>query len=87
MIFQINVPEYKGEGFNFEWEDNFKIVTHIDFEQKTIGIGANSAGLISLARHLLELAQSSVPAGYHFHLDDYGGLEKGSYELVIGKIE
>jgi hypothetical protein len=87
VIIQVDIPEYKGEGFCFEWEENFKIVTKIDFEQKTIGIEANNAGLISLARHLLELAQSSVPAGYHFHLDDYGGLEKGSYELVIGKIE
>ena len=87
MIIQINVPEYKGEGFHFEWDENFKIETQIDFEQKTIGIAANSAGLISLARHLLELAQSGVPAGYHFHLDDYGSLEKGSCELIIGKIE
>jgi len=42
-------------------------------------------GLISLANHLLNLAQDDFPKGYHFHLDDYGCFEEGSNELIIEK--
>lgn len=32
-------------------------------------ISANASGLRSLARHLLVLAQGTVPSGRHIHLD------------------
>ena len=48
-----------------------------------IVVRGNVAGLRSLARHLLTLAQEDVPSGSHVHLDDIGGLEPGSIELVL----
>jgi hypothetical protein len=49
-------------------------------------LSANAAGLVSLARHLLTLAQSSVSAGSHIHYDAPNLLEEGSRELIIGKL-
>ena len=43
------------------------------------------SGLISLARHLLTLAQDSVPKHSHIHLDEYNSLEEGSAELINQK--
>lgn len=50
-------------------------------------LSANSAGLESLANHLLTLAQSDVPAGCHIHYDDFHGeLAAGSSELIVEKM-
>ena len=49
-------------------------------------IKANNSGLLSLARHLITLAQNNVPDGSHFHLDEYNSLETGSSDLIISKI-
>ncbi|WP_442945884.1 Imm32 family immunity protein [Ohtaekwangia sp.] len=32
---------------------------------------ANREGIISLANHLLNLAQADVPSGYHLHFNEY----------------
>lgn len=48
-------------------------------------ISANKAGLISLAKQMLSLAQDAVPVGYHMHYDEYNSLEEGSVELIIEK--
>lgn len=52
-----------------------------------ISMEANREGLISLARHILLLAQDDVPNGSHFHLDEFNSLENGSLELIISKNE
>ena len=81
---KISIPEYDN-GVECVWEEGFKIKTSAPFE--TLTIEANREGLISLARHLLYLAQVEVPSGCHFHLDEYNSLEDGSLELIISKNE
>ena len=49
-------------------------------------LNSNKVGLVSLANHLLNLAQEDVPSGYHIHLDAYGSFEEGSSDLIISKI-
>lgn len=49
-------------------------------------ISANREGLISLANHLLNLAQTDVPCGTHIHLDENNSLEDGSQSIIIEKI-
>lgn len=77
----IFVPEYT-DYLTLEFEEDYSIRCTID-DWNNVVIQANKAGLISLARHLLTLAQDNVPEYTHFHLDDYGGLEKGSAEMII----
>jgi hypothetical protein len=80
MKVEINIPPYSPEdGVQLEWDDNFIIITTSDYN--TIYIKANQAGLISIARHLLTLAQSNVPTGHLIHFDD-----AISMEFVIEKI-
>jgi len=80
----ISIPAYEESGsLFFKWDDAFKIsVNHSTGE---VCVSANSAGLISLARHLLTLAQESVPTGSHLHLTDGVELEEGSGDLIIEK--
>lgn len=81
---QIFIPEYSSDiGLRFEWEDNPIIST--SFQNNEIIITANKDGLISLARHLLTLAQDQVPEGHHMHLDEYAGLENESIALTVEK--
>ena len=83
MKYVIDIPEYNPtEGLRLEWDINFRISTKVD-DSGTIIISANSQGLTSLARHLLVLAQSSVPTGHHVHLDTSNSLEEGSQELIL----
>ena len=79
---KINIPEYD-DAIELIWDDNFKIKTSIPYDMITIE--ANREGLLSLARHLLLLAQEEVPNGSHFHLDDFNSLENNSVELIISK--
>ena len=80
----MNIPEYSVEsGLQTEWELGFDIETKTN--DGTISIIANKAGLISLAKQLLTLAQENVPVGRHLHFDEYNSLEEGSIELVIQK--
>lgn len=83
MKIEIDIPKYMHEeGVVLNWENNFSI--------KVLGgdeiiIKANSAGLTSLARHLLTLAQEDVPNGSHIHLDEYNSLEENSVDLIVEK--
>lgn len=78
----LNIPEYSPEaGFKHSWEDNFKI--SVENNNGQVVIKANREGLISLAKQLLTLSEENVPAGTHFHLDEYNSLEEGSVELII----
>lgn len=83
----IELQEFdKTKGFQFNWHENFKIETKIK-NNKEIIISANKEGLLSLANHLLNLAQDSVPLDYHLHFDEYNSLENSSKELIIQKIK
>ena len=81
---KINIPEYD-DAIELVWDDNYKIKTSTTYD--TITIEANRDGLLSLARHLLLLAQEEVPNGSHFHLDEINSLEDNSVELIISKNE
>jgi hypothetical protein len=83
MELKVNIPEYSGSGLRSEWEDGFEIAVKCDREN--IVILANKAGLLSLAKQLLTLAQDNVPPGFHLHFDTYNSLEEGSTELIIEK--
>ena len=76
----LNVPNYSPDtGVALNWEGNFTIkVSDIN---GSVSIEANTEGLVSLANHLLNLSQSSVPIGTHLHLDEYNSLEEGSLDL------
>jgi hypothetical protein len=83
----IEIPEYNSqEGLRMSWEDDFTIHVRIEGTQ-TVVIQANTAGLISLARQLLTLAQDEVPPGYHIHYDESNALEDGSCEIILEKRE
>lgn len=84
MEFILNVPEYSEKtGIKFDWEAGFDIkVTIVNNE---VVISANKEGLISLAKHLLVLAQDGVPVGHHLHLDEYNALEDDSSILIVEK--
>lgn len=79
----IFVPIYDEKKFSFVWEEDFSIKCSID--DNSVIIEANKGGLISLARHLLELAQENVPEFEHIHLDEYNSLDDNSAELIIVK--
>ncbi len=67
---------------NIEWEDGFTIKVQI--EENTVVISANKEGLLSLARHLTDLADAEV--GSHIHYDEYNSLEEDSSEMIIERI-
>jgi len=83
MEIKITIPEYSDQGLKSEWEHGFEIKTEISNDE--ILISANKAGLISLAKQLLSLAQDDVPMGYHMHYDEYNSLGESSVALVIEK--
>ncbi|MBE5945163.1 MAG: hypothetical protein E7258_09660 [Lachnospiraceae bacterium] len=84
MKIEVDIIKYdKNKGIQFEWERAFGIST--DIGNNEIVIKANSAGLISLAKQLLTLAQDEVSVGNHIHLDEYNSLEEGSVDLIIEK--
>lgn len=83
MKTESEIPAYD-DSITLAWDDGFEIAVIGD--ESGVCIRANPAGLISLARHLLTLAQEGVPAGSHIHLDEYNSLEDGSAELVIARM-
>lgn len=84
MEITLQIPQYTVEdGFRYQWEYGFKMEAKV--ENGVITLAANKAGLISLANHLLNLAQDVVPAAYHLHLDSDNALEAGSCDIIIQK--
>ena len=81
---KVNISEYD-DALELVWDDDFVIKTSTEYDATTIE--ANSAGLLSLARHLILLSQKEVPNGSHFHLDEHNALEENSVELIICKNE
>jgi hypothetical protein len=84
MEVKLEVPQYTPEkGIQYKWETGFSIEAKVD--KRVITITANKEGLISLANHLINLAQEDVPQGYHLHFDEYNSLEESSFELIFQK--
>ena len=65
------------------WEPGFEI--GVSDAHGEVVISANRAGLVSLANHLMALADEAP--GAHFHLDEHNSLEEGSVELVVELVE
>ncbi|MBP3898079.1 MAG: hypothetical protein J6D57_09675 [Mogibacterium sp.] len=65
------------------WIDGFEIKAVA--ENGEIVISANREGMLSLANHLMALADG-VP-GEHIHYDEHNALEKGSAELIIERVQ
>jgi len=82
MKIQIQIPEYSEDhGITRTWEDGYEICAKILGNEFVLI--ANKEGLITLAKHLLALAQDNIESGFHFHYEDYHGLEDGSVSFVI----
>lgn len=83
---EVEIIKYDAKkGLQLCWENNF--IIEVSVEKKEVLISANNEGLLSLANHLLTLAQKEVPIGSHIHLDEYNSLEEGSIDLIIEKKE
>ena len=67
-----------------DWVDGFSIKTRVEYNE--IIIRANAEGLLSLANHLIKMADEQVLKGYHLHLDELNSLEDNSVSLIIEKI-
>jgi hypothetical protein len=82
----VEIHEYSPErGLHLTWQYAPTIVVQV-VGGATV-VKANSAGLRTLASHLLTLAQSEVPAGRHIHYDDSTSLEDGSSELILERMD
>ncbi len=81
----IDIPKYNPEnGLQLCWNRGFVIKVFVKNED--VVIAANREGLVSLANHMLNLAQTEVPHGAHLHFDEYNSLEDGSVNLIIEKL-
>jgi hypothetical protein len=79
----VDVPPYDPvKGLHLEWDDGFEI--EVEIQGHEIVIGGNPAGLTSLARHLLTLAQTDAPVGAHVHLTANQELES-NVDLILQK--
>lgn len=90
MIIQMEIPDYlPDEVITVPFNVNSIIEGYIDDGLDAIGLRANSSGLLSLAIHLIELAQLQVPVGSHIHYDNLTmkELSSKSVEIIIEKIE
>ncbi|WP_052390106.1 Imm32 family immunity protein [Streptomyces sp. NRRL B-24484] len=65
----------------FSWDDDARINVR-SFGAEAV-IEANAAGLRTLARHLLALAEDGTPDGSHLHLEEGNGLADGSVGLIL----
>jgi len=82
----VKIGSYSSDrGLHLEWSPGFEI--EVQAHSREIVIRANRAGLMSLAQHMLTLAEDSVPSGTHVHLDASQELEDASLDLVIERSE
>ena len=81
----IDVPAYAHSGVWPLLEEGYALFIEVD-SIETVVIKANKGGLISLARHLLTLAQDEYPVGTHIHYDETSILDDGSRSLIVDKI-
>ena len=84
----IDIPDYDPrEGIVLRFEGDYRIKLEITGDHEVL-LSANKDGLVSLATHLLTLAQDAVPANSeHFHLTEDDALEDGSVELIVQKMD
>ena len=75
------MPVY-GVIVEFKWVDGFEI--NVAVEGGAVLISANKEGLLSLANHMIALAQAD--SRNHIHLDEYNSLEDHSVGLIIERI-
>ena len=68
---------------DLKWVDGFTIAVNI--QDNTVTLTANREGLLSLANHLVMIAQDPAKCA-HLHLDQHNSLEENSAELIIEKI-
>jgi hypothetical protein len=82
MDFRYSVPDYdENRGVQRGLQGNSRILVKV--LGNTVAIQSNPEGLITLAKHLLTLAQPTVPDGFHCHYDAGHQLEVGSAHLVL----
>jgi hypothetical protein len=82
MEITMSVAEYvEAQGLRLSWQPGSRIEARCLAGE--VIIKGNRAGLVSLANHLLTLAQENVPAGNHLHFDDSNALEQGSCSLIF----
>jgi hypothetical protein len=62
----VKIGSYDDSGLHLEWSQGFEI--SVLERNGEVTIKANEAGLVSLAQHLLTLAEKVVPTGAHIHL-------------------
>lgn len=82
----VELADYSSRaGVSTWWEDGAYLRAEVESSpEPTVVISGNPAGLVSLARHLLCLAQGSVPDGSHFNFDTYcGALTQDSHGLRL----
>jgi hypothetical protein len=84
MRIVLEVPDFDG-ALHMTWEEDYELIAQVEYG--VIHIRGNRAGLISLARLALTLADERVESGAHWHLDPMpvGGLEPGSASLIVGR--
>ena len=81
MLVSLDVSEYDPvRGLTLEWDNGFSI--ELSASGTEVFLAGNRAGLVSLARHLLVLAQDDVPAGHHLHLTAGQEIES-SVDLIL----
>ncbi len=68
---------------DIHWVDGFRISVRED--GNTVILAANREGLLSMARHLMDLSQEAP--GAHIHYDGFNSLEDGSADLIIERID
>lgn len=79
----VDVQKYNPDNGAVSWWDDEAICrAEVERSPASVVISGNRRGLISLARHLLTLAQEDVPGGNHMDFDEYCGfLDEGSLAL------
>ena len=80
----VDIQQYsQEEGLSLSYEDGCKI--EVSTKDGGIVVAANCAGLLTLARALLTLAQADVPLGQYLDYDEWSGLEPGSRRIYFIK--
>ena len=79
----IDVPANVGTGVPHMPQAECRICVDVAFGDVTIK--ANRDGLITLARHLLTLAQEEYDVGTHIHYETDTLLDDGSWSLIVDK--
>ena len=82
---KIEIPDTEPRnGMHFNWTDGWEFQSTFDHDE--VVFAANKEGLLSLANHLINLAQDQFPSGHHFHFDRGVELSDDSVAVVFMKI-